>query len=489
LEGFFVPDSPGSAQNEIELIMTEITEFDVAEAKAGDTTTGAGRWIDEARALLKLAGPMVGTQLAMMAIMTTDVVMLGRLSKEALAGAAMGNTVFFFSWLLGMGPTAAISPMIAHILGASPNDRAGVRAVMRMGLWSAAALSLPLMVLLLCTKYVLLGLGQQPALAEAASQFTRPLCIGLPFSLGFQCLRNYASALSKPNSALWVVALTIVFNAFGDYALIFGHFGLPKLALVGAGVATASSHTFCFLMMTAIVFVDRDLRKYRILRRFSRPDWRKFAELFKLGMPIGLTMIFEAMLFASATLLMGTFGTASVAAHQIAINVPSITFMVPLGVAMAATVRVGLAAGAGDRAGVRRAGYTAILISVGFMSLCSLLLAVFPRQIAELYFSSGQAANVDAIALTVVFLHVAAAFQIVDGIQVTAALSLRGLKDARAPMWIAGASYWLAGFPLCVYLGIGLGMKGLGVWIGLAFALLVAATCMCWRFYHLTREP
>ena len=467
--------------------MTEIADIDMADAATRIETNGLAPWIAEARALMKLAGPMVATQLALMAIMTTDVVMLGRLSKEALAGAALGNTVFFFTWLIGMGPTAAISPMIAHILGANANDRAGVRAVTRMGLWSVAALSVPLMMILFCTKYILLTLGQQPELAEAASRFVRPLCVGLPFSLGFQALRNYSSALGKPNASLWVVAITILFNAFGDYALIFGHFGMPKLGLVGSGIATACSHTFCFLAMTAVVFVVPELRKYRIFRRFSRPDWSKFAELFRLGMPIGLTMIFEAMLFNSATLLMGTFGTASVAAHQIAINVPSITFMVPLGIAMAATVRVGLAAGAGDREGVRRAGYTAIMISAGFMSLCSLLIATFPRQIALLYFSSDLAANADAIALTVVFLHVAAAFQIVDGIQVTAALSLRGLKDARAPMWIAGASYWLAGFPLCIFLGIGLGLKGLGVWMGLAFALMVAAISMCWRFYHLSR--
>ena len=204
-------------------------------------------------------------------------------------------------------------------------------------------------------------------------------------------------------------------------------------------------------------------------------------------MPIGLTMIFEAMLFNAATLIMGTFGTASVAAHQIALNVPSLTFMVPLGIGMAATVRVGLAAGAGDGAGVRRAGYTAMLMGVGFMSLTSIIIWAFPRQIAELYFAD-VAKNADVIVLAVVFLHMAAVFQIVDGLQVVGALSLRGLKDARAPMWIAGASYWLAGFPVCIWLAFGLHMKGLGIWIGLAFALLVAAVAMCWRFYYLSRR-
>jgi MATE family multidrug resistance protein len=465
--------------------MTEIAEL--TDAGVRIESSGTAAWIGETRELLRLAWPLVVTQLAQMAIMTTDVIMLGRLGKEAMAGAALGNTVFFFTWLLGLGPTAAISPMIAHILGASPNNRAGVRAVARMGLWSVLLLSLPLATFLLFTRDVLLFFGQQPALAAAAGRFVLPLCLGLPCSLGYQVLRNYATALGKPNASLWVMGATIAFNALGDYALIFGHFGMPRLELFGSGVSSACSYTFSFLAMTAIVFVIPTLRKYRIFRRFARPDRSKFAELFRLGMPIGLTMIFEASLFNMATLLMGTFGTASVAAHMIALNLASITFMVPLGVAMAATVRVGLAAGAGDLVGVRRAGSSALAVSTGFMSVSALVILLFRHQIAGLYIAHADA-NADALALAAVFLQVAAAFQIFDGIQVTAALSLRGLKDAHMPMWIAGASYWLAGFPLCYGLGFGLGLKGFGVWIGLAFALFVAAISMCLRFYHLTRE-
>jgi MATE family multidrug resistance protein len=240
--------------------------------------------------------------------------------------------------------------------------------------------------------------------------------------------------------------------------------------------------------MVAVVSLTPTLRKYRIHRRFHRPDRTKFAELFRLGMPIGLTTIFEAMLFNTATLLMGTFGTATVAAHQVAINVASITFMVPLGVAMAATIRVGLAAGAADNAGVRRAGFTALGVSTSFMSVAAVILVLFRHHIAGLYFAADNPANADVLALATQFLLVAAAFQIMDGLQVTAALSLRGLKDARMPMWIAAGSYWAAGFPLCLWLGVGLGMKGLGVWIGLAFALMVAAILLCWRFHHLSRD-
>ena len=233
--------------------MTEFAELELTGAGARIEAVGAAAWIAETRELLKLAWPLAVTQLAQMAIMTTDVVMLGRLGKEAMAGAALGNTVFFFTWLIGLGPTAAVSPMIAHILGASPNNRAGVRAVTRMGLWSVLLLSLPLSIFLLFTKDVLLAFAQQPALAAAAGRFVMPLCLGLPCSLGYQVLRNYATALGRPNASLWVMAVTIAFNALGDYALIFGHFGLPRLELFGSGVASACSFAFCFLAMTAVV--------------------------------------------------------------------------------------------------------------------------------------------------------------------------------------------------------------------------------------------
>lgn len=446
-------------------------------------------WRMEMRELMKLAWPLIATQVAQMAILTTDVLMLGRLSKEALASAALGNTVFYFAWLFGLGPTAAISPMIAHILGARPRDKAGVRAVTRMGFWVTILLSIPLTAFLFFAKDILIALHQRPELAEGASHFVRPLGFGMIFSLGFQVLRNYATALEKPNSALWVMLISILFNAAADYALIFGHFGFPKLGLVGSGIASASSFAFGFFAMLAVVFVTPKLSEYRIFRRFSRPDWSKFIELFRLGMPIGMTMLFEAALFNASVLLMGTFGTASVAAHQVAINVPSLTFMVPLGIAMAATVRVGLAAGAGDRGGIRRAGLTALAVGTGFMACTALFLALFPRQIAGLYFNANDPANAEVLRLAASYLRIAAAFQVFDGIQVVASLSLRGLKDARMPMWIAAGSYWLIGFPICIGLGVFAKWQGIGVWTGLAFALMTAAIFLSWRFVALSREP
>jgi MATE family multidrug resistance protein len=325
-------------------------------------------------------------------------------------------------------------------------------------------------------------------LAEGAARFMSGLAFGLPFALAFQVLRSFSTALSRAVPPLAVMALAIAFNALGDYALIFGHFGLPRLGLLGAGLASASSNLFSFVAMLAVCLMMPALRRYRILHRLFQPHWKSFAELLRLGLPIGITMVFEVALFNGAALAMGTFGMASLAAHQIAITIPSLTFMVPLGIGLAATVRVGLAKGAGDAAAARRAGFTAILMGGIFMCATALLLLLCPRAIASIWLPDIPA-NADVMALAVTFLHVAAAFQLVDGIQVTAALSLRGLKDARGPMWLAGASYWLAGAPMSLFLGFGLGMKGLGIWLGLAFGLSVAAVSLTLRFFLLSKKP
>jgi MATE family multidrug resistance protein len=203
---------------------------------------------------------------------------------------------------------------------------------------------------------------------------------------------------------------------------------------------------------------------------------------------MGMSMIFEAMLFNAATLMMGTFGAASVAAHQIALNVGSVTFMVPLGIGIAATVRVGLAAGAKNAEGVRRAGYTAIVFGSGFMLLCAVVIAAIPETLVGLYIPIGNPANADVVKLAIVFLYVAAIFQLFDALQVTGQLSLRGLKDAQVPMWIAGLSYWLIGFTCAWGLGKWAGLEGFGVWIGLAVGLAVAGFGMVARFALLSQR-
>ena len=448
---------------------------------------GAAPWLAEARALLTLAGPLVLTQLAQMAIGTTDLILLGRYSKSALAAVAIGNTVYWFAWLLGGGPASAVSPMIAHILGERASNRGGVRASLRMGLWAVVIVSVVVMPIMWSARPILLFCHQQPDLAAGAGKFVGLVSIGLPFSLATMVLSGFATALGHPRAGLWVSLATIVFNGLAGWTLIYGHFGAPRLGIVGSGLATASSSVFGLLGMLAIIQGNRDLRAYRVFHRFARPVHVKLAEVFRLGLPIGVTTLFEAMLFNAMTLLMGAFGTTALAAHQIAMNCASITFMVPLGVGMASTVRVGLASGAGDIAAARRAGLVALGVGGLFMAVSGVFMALFGGAIAGLYLGSGSRDDAAVIAMAARFLTFAAAFQLFDGLQVVGARVLRGLKDARMPMILAGASYWLVGAPVCVFLAVGLKLGGDGIWIGFVVCLAVAALAMCARFLRLTR--
>jgi MATE family multidrug resistance protein len=448
-------------------------------------------WLEELKALFALAGPLVLTQLAQMAIMTTDVLLLGRLSTHALAAAAIGNTVYYFCWLAATGPAQAVSPMVAQLTGELSGRklalRPGVRATVRMGLWAAVFTTLPLILVLANGGWILKHLGQEASLAEDAGRFTLALCVGFPFTIGFQVLRNFTTAMEHPRVGLWVMLASIVWNAVAGYALIFGHFGMPKLGIAGSGIATASSSVFSFFLLAALVQGAPDLRAFRLYRRFFVFKGKVLAELFRLGGPIGLTMLFEAMLFNVMTLLVGAFGAAPLAAHQIALNVASFTFMVPLGVAMAATVRVGQFAGADDLPGARRAGFVAMAACTALAGVTATVMLTGGRWLAGLYVPGRDAQDLQVISLTAQFLMVGGVFQLADALQVVGNLCLRGLKDARAPMIIAAASYWLAGAPVCVLLGVTFHMQGLGVWIGLAFGLAVAAVLMCTRFVRMTR--
>ena len=442
-------------------------------------------WLAEIRALGRLAAPLAATQLAQMAVVTTDLVLIGRLGETPLAAAALGSTLWVCGWLVGNGPAAAVAPIVAQILGARPWDRARSRTSVRMGLWAVALLVPPLALFFAVAEPILRLTGQSPALATLAAPYAQALALGLPCTFGFMVLRSFATALSRPRAPMYIMAAMIVVNLIGNYVLIFGHFGAPALGLIGSGIASASANAFSFFAMLAVVLTVPTFKPYRLWRRFFRPDWATFKDIFRLGFSIGLAMVFEVMLFSASTLMMGRFGTAPLAAHQVALNVPSITFMVPMGIGMAATIRVGLAAGAHNMSGVRRAGLTAMALGGAVMIVFAIVMALGARTIAELYLPATPE-TAAALALTVPFLRVAAAFQLFDGLQVIGANALRGLKDARLPMMLAGGSYWLVGFPLTLWFGFGLDWQGLGIWLGLACSLVVAAVSMLLRFVYLT---
>jgi MATE family multidrug resistance protein len=450
--------------------------------QAGSHRSG---WRGEARALIALSGPIVLTNLGQVAIQTTDVVMIGWLGTEALAASVLGVNLSFVLLLFSIGVVAATAPMIAQDLGRKRYAVREPRRTVRQGLWVALMLGLPAWLILWHIAPILTLLHQDPGLIVAAEGYVHAAMWGFVPALWFVCLRNFIASLERPRAGMVVMFAAVGFNALADYALIFGAFGLPALGLVGAGIATALSNIFLFAALLGFILVDRRFRRFHVLGRFWRADWSRFREIFRIGLPIGAALIMEVGLFAGAGFLVGVISTTQLAAHQIALQCAAVSFMVPLGVAQAATVRVGLAAGRGDPPGVLRAGTMALIIGCTFMLGMALIMWSVPRGIVGLFIDAADPANRDVVRAAVTFLAIAALFQIFDGGQVIGMGALRGLKDTRWPMAFAAIAYWLVGMALAVGLGFGAGLGGLGVWLGLLAGLAVAAGLMIGRFYLL----
>jgi MATE family multidrug resistance protein len=439
-------------------------------------------WLDEVRAMLSLSWPMILTNVIQTALTTTDVVMMGWLGPEALAAGALGSNVYFAFMIFGIGLVTAVAPMVAREIGARRHSVRDVRRTVRQGLWSCIAISVPVWAILWFTEDILIGLGQDPALAARAGQYMGTFQWALLPFLGYLVLRSFLSALERPRWALAVGIIAFFANAAAAWCLIFGKLGFPRLELVGAGIATTLASTIMFVGLALVVTLDRKFRRYHLFGRFWRADWRRFRELWRLGLPIGATLVFEVTIFNAAVFLMGLIGTASLAAHMIAIQIASVTFMVPLGFGQAVTVRVGRAYGAGDRDGMTRAGWTAYALGVGFMTLAASLMLFAPHLLIGGFLDMSKPGNAPVVDLAVTFLAFAALFQVADGAQAVGSGMLRGLHDTRVPMLMAAFGYWGVGLPLGALLGFHFGLEGAGIWIGLASGLAIVAVLMTARW-------
>lgn len=439
-------------------------------------------WTAELKATLWLGAPLVLTNLAQIALATTDVIFIGRLGAEQLAAGTLGVNLFYAVLIFALGVTTATSPMMAYELGRNRHSVRDVRRTFRQGLWIAVMITIPSWILLWHTEPILLLLGQKPELAANAHTFVRGLMWSLLPFLGFVVLRAFVAALERPMWALLTTMLAILFNIAANWALVFGHLGLPALGLQGSGIATSLSNFFLFVIMALVVTYHKRFRRYRLFGRWWRADWKRLRELWRLGLPIGVTMAFEVTIFNAAVFLMGLIGTAELAAHSIAIQIASATFMVPMGLAQAATVRVGRAHGARDPDGVTRAGWTAFVLGVGFMAVTCVIMMTMPRVLISAFLDTSDPANAAVITAGASFLFLAGVFQIADGAQVIASGSLRGLQDTRMPMIYAAIGYWVLGMPLCLVLGFWFGFGGVGIWSALAISLLLVAIVMVRRW-------
>ncbi|YBV98342.1 MATE family efflux transporter [Phyllobacteriaceae bacterium JZ32] len=432
--------------------------------------------------MLTLAWPMILTNLAQTAMTATDVMMMGWIGPDALAAGALGSNLYYTPMFFGMGLILATSPMLAKELGANRHSVREVRRTVRQGFWMALFISIPLWLLLWQAETILLLMGQEPHLAHQAGQYMHALQWSiLPFYL-YIVLRSFISALERPGWAMVVVAFAVPFNALANWCLMFGHLGFPALGVVGSGVATTLSNSLMFLGLAVVVLRERQFRRYRLFGRFWRADWPRFFQILRLGLPIAAIVVFEVSLFNGAALLMGLIGPSSLAAHAIAIQISGLAFMVPLGFGQAATIRVGRFFGAGDKEGIRRAGWTAYALGVGFMTLTALLMVLAPRLLISAFIDIHDANNAQVVAHAITFLIFAALFQIADGAQAVGSGMLRGLHDTKMPMIYAAAGYWGVGMPLGAFLAFRMGFGGAGIWTGLFLGLAVVAALLLWRW-------
>ena len=439
-----------------------------------------GGWAAELRATFFLAWPLVVAQVAQNALFTTDVIMMGWLGPQYLAASTLATSFFTPFLLLGGGIVSAVAPLAAQAIGGRKIKN--VRRTVRQGFWASIVIAIVLLPLIWQIEHILLATGQEVHLARMAAEYMHIAVFVLFPGLGLFAIRSFLSALSATRVILYVTLAGVAINALINYALIFGNFGFPRLELRGAAIATVVTNLAMFGLLLAYALTHRRYKRFYILVRFWKPDWLRFREIFRIGTPIGLTLMAEVGMFAVAAIFMGWHGTDALAAHAVALQCASFAFMVPLGLAQASTVRVGLAFGAGSNRAIGEAGWVSLAIGVGFMAITCILFLTMPQVFTRLFLDPRDPANAAALAMATTFLAIAGLFQIVDGAQVVAVNVLRGLNDTKVPMFIALFGYWGVGMPVAWFLGSPDRLAGIGIWIGLATGLAFCAVILTARF-------
>ncbi|MEH2110385.1 MATE family efflux transporter [Nostoc sp.] len=438
----------------------------------------------EVKKCLVLAVPLAAAQLAQSATGFVDTVMMGWLGSQTIASGALGVTIFSFCLLIITGIVSAVSPLVAQAYGAGNREKVGT--IVRLGLWISLVLGIPITLLLYNGGALLLLLGQDANTVALAEIFLRAIALGFIPALGFAVLKSFLSALLQPQLIIVTVVLGTLLNITANYVLMFGKLGFPALGLAGIGWGSTLS---LWSMFVALIYICNQPRfaVYGIFRPLSKKAFplehrRIIAEIFQVGLPIGGLIAVEAGLFTVVTFIIGQLGTNALAAHQIALQTISISFQLALGISLATTVRVGQLVGQNDLLATRLAGYVGIAIAALSMGVVGITLWLVPKSIISLYIDISDPNNADVVVLAVKLLGVAAIFQIVDGVQVTAGGALRGLKDTKVPMLIGIFAYWCVGLFIGYTFGISSGYGAIGLWWGLAIGLAIAAIIMTWRF-------
>ncbi|HEY8873366.1 MAG TPA: MATE family efflux transporter [Stellaceae bacterium] len=431
----------------------------------------------ELRAMLPIALPLAAANLAQMAMGLTNAIMVGHLGGAALSAAGLGGALYFTVTITTQGVLTAVAPLAARAIGARDHRAAGQIAA--AGLLLAAAAAVPIVALLSVIDRLLLMIGYDPVLAAEIGRYLAAIRWAAPAFLAFGVLRALLAAAFRARTVMIVLVLGIPANAALNWVMIFGHLGMPALGIAGSGWATAIIQSLMALGLGALLL----LMPLHTPIRVSRRVMGQIGQILRLGLPIGGLIALEAGVFMTTGILAGLLGADALGAHQLVINFASLSFMVPLGIGQAATVRVGFELGAGAPATARRAAFVALGLGASFMGATAILIWTFPLAIADLCLDLDDPANKGLVAIALRLLWVAALFQIVDGVQAIAAGALRGYRDTAVPMAIAALGYWGIGFAGGWALAFPFGLGAVGLWWGLALGLAIVAVLLTVRLH------
>ena len=435
-------------------------------------------WSKEIKATLFLGIPMAGAQLSQILMTTTDVALVGRLQGEALAAMAVGQASYGLLLSLGIGLVAAVGPLVSQAYGGN-NEKAMAQTV-AIGCYVSLLSCLVFWPLLYRVDILFALLDYPEDLSQLATGYARTVMLGLPFAFFFLVQKNYLDSISRPRWPMLVAMVGILVNGLADYAFIYGHFGLPAMGVAGTGLATSTVNMFMALSLMPLAWNSEFTRA---LRRQTRAAWKEF---FEVGLPIAGSIGIEVGLFVVGALMMGKLGSDEAAAHQIVLTLAATTFMIPLGVSFAGSVRVGQAVGRRDFQAVRPAGMAAMIVGCGFMLITATLFLASPHTFVNLFWAPSVEKTLTVQTYAVQLLIIAGFFQIVDGLQVTSMGALRGLKDVKVPLVIAALCYWVVGLGTATYLTFYTPLRHQGLWIGLLVGLATAGITLALRFHLLS---
>ncbi len=433
------------------------------------------RFADEVRATGTLALPLVLGHVSTGLIGFVDNVIAGHHGTQTLASVTVGTALLWLPMMVPIGTLISLTASVSQLDGARRHGE--IAPLFRQALWLSLGIGALMFAFLSLVPYLLPAFGISADIIPGARAFLHGIRWGVPALTLYFCMRYLSEGMhwTLPSMVLGFGGLLVL--APLGYALTFGHWGLPEIGAGGLGVASAVTMWCQALAFALYLWHAKRFAFLGLFAHFEWPRWAPIRQLLRTGLPIGITVLMEGSLFIVTALLISRLGAIPAAAHQIAINVSALCFMVPMGLAEATTVRVGRAVGLEDTAGIRRAAYAGYAIVLGTQSLSALALLLGHDAVVSLYTQ-----DVAVATLAGGLLLYAAAFQFPDGIQVLSAGALRGLKDTRRPMWLAALSYWGLGMPLGAGLGLGLGWGPKGMWLGLIVGLTAAAVLLGTRF-------